>query len=339
MRQITAALFLILLSEYASSHHSISAFYDNENARELEGTITSVRWVNPHIKFNIERLGENGQLEDWVIESAAINMLERSGIKTSDISVGTHIKINGFVSKRGRKAMIASYITLPNGENIEMWPGLFGGLSLVGLKTRSNDPSATDNKLASKHAQGIFRVWTVGLDSRGRRDKEETLPLTPEALVARGGYDPLVDDTALQCISQGMPGIMDNPFPMEFIDKSETIILHTEEWDVIRTIHMVDNADAENEPATPHGYSRGHWEGNTLVVVTTNIGWPYFDDIGTPMSPAVKIIERYTLSDDENRLDMTMTVTDPATFTQPVHLDGNWIWEPDEKLKPYDCKM
>ena len=69
-------------------------------------------------------------------------------------------------------------------------------------------------------------------------------------------------------------------------------------------------------------YSVGHWDGDTLVVETTNIDWPYFDDVGTPMSSALRTVERYTLSADAQRLNMEMTVTDPVNFTEPGHLTG-----------------
>jgi hypothetical protein len=71
------------------------------------------------------------------------------------------------------------------------------------------------------------------------------------------------------------------------------------------------------------GDPRGHWEGNTLVVETTNIlgnttsasanGW------GTPLSDAVKLIERFTrISPDEMKYEVT--VDDPKTYTRPFKI-------------------
>ncbi len=340
MKILAAALVVVILPVSASAHHSVRAFYDDENTSEIEGTITNLRWANPHIRFSVERLGENGEPEIWEIESGAVNFLERDGVGRGDLAVGNRVKVVGYASRFGRDEMVASYITLPSGEDVVLWGGLFGGGTTAGLTTRSRDQAATGAQAAAREARGMFRVWSVGRDSAGRRGNEEALPLTAAALAARGDYDPLTDDTALRCIPQGMPGIMDNPFPMELLERGGDIVLRTEEWDVVRTIHMDGAGNAENEPATPHGYSVGRWEEGTLVVATTKIDWPYFDDIGTPMSPAMEIVERFTLSEDERRLDMTMTVTDPATFTDPVHLTGAyWTWVPGEEVKPYNCTL
>jgi hypothetical protein len=61
------------------------------------------------------------------------------------------------------------------------------------------------------------------------------------------------------------------------------------------------------------GDSRGHWEGNTLVVETTNFD-PRTDYRGS--RDTLKLIERYTPI-DANTLDYQFTVNDPQTFTRP----------------------
>ncbi len=61
------------------------------------------------------------------------------------------------------------------------------------------------------------------------------------------------------------------------------------------------------------GDSRGHWEGNTLVVETTNFtGKSHFRGATENM----RLIERFTRT-DPNTLTYEFTVTDPATFTKP----------------------
>jgi hypothetical protein len=68
------------------------------------------------------------------------------------------------------------------------------------------------------------------------------------------------------------------------------------------------------------GLSIGRFEddGRSLVVETTALNWPYYDTIGTPLTPDVKITERFTVSDDQSALTYRQTVTDPGTFTEPA---------------------
>lgn len=337
MTRITVGLIIACIPFAASAHHSVRAFYDDQNVTQLEGTITRVRWINPHIHFELERINDNGETELWDIESGSVNFLERDGVNRDDITVGTDVTVTGYSSRHGNHTMVASYVTLGNGQDIVLWPGLFGGGTAAGLRGQRTQAAADS---ANGGSSSFFRVWSVGPDSAGRDGAVLELPLRPEARAAQAEYDPLTDDTALSCIQQGMPGIMDNPFPMQMIDRGAEILIRTEEWDVVRTVHMNGDSAAANRPATPHGYSVGRWEGETLVVQTTNIDWPYFDDVGTPMSGDVEVLERYWLSENGRRLNMEMTVTDPSTFTEPVNLSGAyWLHVPGEQIKPYECEM
>ena len=51
----------------------------------------------------------------------------------------------------------------------------------------------------------------------------------------------------------------------------------------------------------------------------------------------MEIVERFALSEDETRFDYSATITDPATFTEPVVLDTYRVWVPGEVIAPYDC--
>ena len=65
------------------------------------------------------------------------------------------------------------------------------------------------------------------------------------------------------------------------------------------------------------GDARGRWEGNTLVVDTTNLNdWDWFDYTGTFHSDAMSVVERFTLV-DANTIEYQFTVTDPKVFTRP----------------------
>jgi len=332
----------LLVSCAAHGHHSISAFYDYETPTQLEGTVTAIDWVNPHVRFTLETLDGTGEPELWALESGSVNMLERQGVARSVVAVGDRITVAGYVSRHGRKDMIAGYVTLPSGESVVLWSGLFGGLASTAPARDTQLRLSGDAEAASESARGIFRVWTVGeVYSRDTTDEggEMEVPYLPAALAAREKYNPVTDDTALRCIPQGMPGIMDNPFPIEFLEQDGNVVLRTEEWDVVRTIHMTADDAFNSQLPTPHGYSVGHWDDDTLVITTMNIDWPFFDDIGTPQSEDVETVERFTLSADERRLDYTLTVTDPGTFTAPFTLDGHWNWVPGEVIKPYNCSL
>jgi hypothetical protein len=316
----------------AHAHHSVGVFYDAASSSEMAGTIIDIAWVNPHIRFTLESLGDDGVPVVWAIESGSVNMLERNGIRRDQLAVGADVIVVGRPSRLGRQAIYATSIRTPEGT-----------VALQGLFGEAQAASAgllADSQTVGTGRAALFRVWTKGRAYGDPANDSPTgldLPYTPAALAGQARFDPLTDDTALACIPQGMPGIMDNPFPIELVERDGGILLRTEEWDIERAIHMTGAADPATEPATPLGYSVGRWDGDTLIVATTRIDWPYFDDAGTPQSADVETVERFSLSDGGRRLDYAITVTDPATFTAPVTLDGHWVWVPGQVIKPYNC--
>lgn len=67
-----------------------------------------------------------------------------------------------------------------------------------------------------------------------------------------------------------------------------------------------------------NGDSRGHWEGNTLVVdVSNHNGKALFGRSGEFVSDNAKIEERYIFSNDGKRLNYVATFDDPAVYTRP----------------------
>jgi hypothetical protein len=84
------------------------------------------------------------------------------------------------------------------------------------------------------------------------------------------------------------------------------------------------------------GDPRGHWEGNTLVVETTNFIGGKVDVGGVPYSEDLKLTERFTRMDD-NVIDYKVTVDDPKTFTAPWTVEFPIRHEPGYQIFEYAC--
>jgi len=340
---IIISLCLLLSASVSFSHHSVSSLYDYTNVRTLEGTLLSIRWVNPHVQLKIRTTGEDGEAEVWQLEASAVNLLRRLGVDEDSIREGDTVVATGPVSRRGLNTMVASTLTLPSGKTVALFPGSAkraGLIEAIPVADGSTQRDAAAIEADKAAAHGIFRVWTP----RKKPTLDEGLgvakwPLTEAARAAVAKYNPLFDDPALRCVPAGMPIIMDNPYPMEFYEDGDDIVMHLELSDGLRRIHMSDDARAQDAAASSLGYSVGHWEDNELVIFTDKINYPYFDDLGTPQSGNLKIVERYTLSEDETRLDWEAVATDPEIFTRPVVLDGYLAWVPGEEVKPFDCTV
>jgi hypothetical protein len=193
---------------------------------------------------------------------------------------------------------------------------------------------------ASEPSRGIFRVWSSQID-----DPEATpgslwrtqYPLTENAKKAVAKWDPLRDRVSRGCAPKGMPTIMEQAYPMEFVKEGSKILQRLEEYDTVRTIHMYGNAQATRTRTTLLGHSIGRWDGDSLIVTTTNISWPFIDPDGVPQSRSSTLKERFTPSRDGTRLQYTLTITDPETFTTPVVLKRAWVSRPGERVNKYIC--
>jgi hypothetical protein len=331
---LVVCLSILLLPLDLAAHHSVTAFYDTSDPIAVDGTLTSVRWANPHVQLLMERTGPDGETETWEIDSGGPTLLRRLGVTAELVAVGDRVRISGYPSKHRDNAMIGVSIGLPDGREMPMFPTL---ASRFGHQISSGVHITADAVAQSERtAHSIFRVWTVGRDP----DQPAFEPaFTAAALAGQAAYDPLTDDPSLECIPPGMPRVMDNPFPIEFEEEDGAIVLKLEIWDVVRPIYMSQaSADTARE-ASPLGHSVGRWEGNTLVVSTTGIDWPFFDHDGTPQSDAMEVLERFRLSDDERRLDYEITMTDPETLTEPAVRRGYWVWVPGEEIQAYNCTV
>ena len=337
------AALLFVVPGAAPAHHSLLA-YDQSKIVEFEGEVTDVFWRNPHVRLTVRALDENGGERMWIVEGGPVNSMERAGINEAIVSVGDSVRLAGHPSGVRGHEVRPVVISVVDGSTFvldERSAAEFGLLDAASVAAAAGAPAAAGAQ--DLEAEGIFRVWTnrdrhwVQVDAREWWARVH--PLTPSAQAALDAWDEETDDLAKQCIPAGMPEAMMMPFPIEFIDRGDTIILNIEEWDNSRTIHMNADPGAEVAPSRL-GYSVGRWEGNTLVVETSRIDYPYFNDQGIPQSDALRIVERFVLSEGDTKLDWTATTTDPETFTEPVEMaELHWDWIPGQEIKPYNCVL
>ena len=329
MGRIQAACLALIVSADALAHHAFTG-YDTDNPQSMEGEVTAVFWRNPHIVVTIERVLENGEREIWEAEGGALNSLLRAGVGRDVVAVGDRVSLFGVLSRREQHHMAVYTMTASDGSQVPLWPRRAAQIGAeVGVALFSD----AAQEEGARQARGIFRVWSR--DGSWSSHSQ----FTEAASTAREAFDPAEDNPALDCIPQGMPSIMSNPFPIEFVDARDRIILRLELWDGVRTIHLSEDVSSEELHPSPLGYSTGRWEDSTLIVETRRINDRYFDMVGTPQTDAIEVVERFALNQTQDRLDYHAVITDHATFTEPATLSGSWSWVPGEEVKPFECTL
>ena len=194
-------------------------------------------------------------------------------------------------------------------------------------------------------------VWTnyrapggaAGRGARGGGTPSE-LPYTPEATRKIEEYQALVrptgDTPGGYCLGTGMPGSMlgSGGYPMEIIQRPDQITIIYEAHNEIRRVYFGNRIlpVADRLPER-NGYSTGRWEGNTLVVETTQLTELVSQRFAH--SDQARIVERYTLTEEGGQKVLTaeMTLTDPAFYTKPVSDTKRWSIVPNGFLMTYEC--
>jgi hypothetical protein len=334
--RIPAALVLLpIFSTTASAHHSRAEF--SPEVEELRGELVEVRWINPHAGLMLKVVEADGGEQLWRVETFnGPRALVRVGVTAELFTPGEALTIAGRRSTfrpyyfLGTNALRADGTEVLIGEDGQRWPQQ----AVIGLGLTGTQPVSEERlRAAAQENKGIFRVWSVS-----DRSTIESFPFTDGAVAARANWDPAAEPIA-RCEQPGMPVTMRSITPIEFVDEGDTILLRAQYFDTIRRIHLNQSeVDLARTAASPLGNSVGHWEGRTLVVATTKINYPRFDTSGTPQSANVMILEKFTLSEDQSRLDFHMTITDPSTFREPATF-GRYYLALGQGVERFDCNV
>jgi hypothetical protein len=329
----------MVVAQGAQGHHSSIGMYDSDNLVEIEGVVTSVRWRNPHPTYVVAVTDESGQTVDWNIETGSVSTLRLRGVGKEFIQVGDRVRLAGQSSLRGQPEMFAQNLLLDNGEEVLLravsrpyWPA---GLNGVLYERGINEEWAEEGRLT---ADGIFRVWSPIFDDPEAYPLYTAgiSPLTEAAQAIKAEWDPR-NSSFTMCQPKAMPYIMASAYPIQFIAKGDDLLIRIEEFDTERLIHMNTPRSSIPDYYSRLGYSRGRWDGKTLVIKTEKIEASVLYTDGTPQSRAIQLVERFAINEAEDRLNYHLTITDPESFTETLEFTRYWVWQPDIRIQPYNC--
>jgi hypothetical protein len=138
------------------------------------------------------------------------------------------------------------------------------------------------------------------------------------------------------CVPPGVPGSMNQPYPIEFLFTPGRVTILIETYSMVRRIYMDDNGPAEPD-FSYQGHSTGKWEGDTLVVTTTHI-LPETSPVAgiNGHSEQMKVTERMRLVEPD-LLEIQTTVEDPEVFVEPYTTTSRYVRHRDWHIMEYVC--
>ena len=143
------------------------------------------------------------------------------------------------------------------------------------------------------------------------------LPLQPWAEAQRKENEASYIDQNTLCFLSGVPRFMYESGAYQILQGPASVTILSEEAHAFRVIATDGRARIARNVQLWLGDSRGRWEGNTLVVETTNQnGRVFLDRRGTFYTDAATVTERFTML-DQNTIAYGATVDDPLVYTRP----------------------
>ena len=220
------------------------------------------------------------------------------------------------------------------------------------------------NAPAPKTADGkpdLSGVWRGGGAGRGRgaaadapppsgppaagfanvgQNIKDGLPLRPEykTLADQRRESGGKDNPEATCLPMGIMQFHTQGAPRKFIQTPDVLVILYEASMGVRQIFTDGREFPGNDPQPWwYGYSVGHWEGDTLVVVTKGLrDGEWLDIFGTPITDAGTYTERFRRV-SYGRMEIDVTVDDPKAYTAPWTVRVNQRIMPEQELLEFVC--
>ncbi len=116
---VVAGIGLLMVAALpVRAHHSFWVEFDVNKPVRLHGTVTKMKWINPHAWLYIDVTTPDGTVEEWMIEGGVPNVLFRRGFTTKSLLPGKVVTVEGHRARNESRRANGGDITFPDGQRL-----------------------------------------------------------------------------------------------------------------------------------------------------------------------------------------------------------------------------
>ena len=317
MNRIILVLFsvvLMLCSHGANAHHAFSATFAKDQKTSVQGVVTRFNYKNPHVLLYFDVTNADGSVTEWLSEGNSATLLRRSGWDRDSMQPGDLIRVTGDSSRDGSPMTSIDFVEILDPITEEV----------VEVKVRDNSLElympAVEESVPLELADGrpnLELTWAIQYRGFGP-PPVPAVPLNEVGMAVQVALD-LADDPQIFCDPPGLARQAVTHHPLRFTQNEDHIIMEYEEFAGRRVVYFDERA--AKDVNTHLGDSIARYDGNRLIVETTNLLSNLTTTEGNRYSDQARMIETYhRVDEDEGRtaLHLNIVLSDPLYLAEDL---------------------
>jgi hypothetical protein len=318
-----ACLVSVAVAVPAMAHHSAAA-YDTQKEVKITGTVAQYKFANPHVYITLQTKKADGAAESVEVEAGAASVLNGLGFKKDSVAAGDVVTVTGNPGRaHPDQFVLGKELYKADGTYYPLFIGSRSIYAVTNQTANSIDGTWFSPRNEFNAFLGGARNWVV----------------TDKGKAAMSIVDPKAN-TQKDCIPIGSPALMFYPVANTITVQKDKVVMKIDWLDSERTIYLDGRKHPAASETSLQGHSVGHWEGDALVVDTTNFKEHAMGlSTALPSSTQKHLIERFQLSPDHKALAYSGRVEDPVYLQKPIEWSGQWQYRPTMPHSNEKCDL
>lgn len=346
--RLLACLGMVVLASQARAHHSFYGTFDTGKKTEVTGVVTEFHFFNPHVSVYFDVTNSDGSITRWMSEGNAASNYTRLGWTPATLKKGDVVRISGDATRDGSPMVTLGKLELLDGKDRSV-------MRVLTETQRGTQPAAASRvavqSLSPRLNDGRPNLSGTWTEADHQRFPGPSVPYN-EAGKALQASARIADDPQIFCEPPGLVRqVASTPHAIRITQQTDRVLIDYEEYGGHRDIPLAakgPSSAAKGAAATPHGKSRlgtaiARYEGDALVIETTNLLGSWISPHGDQFSDQTTTVETYRRSDDPQAgpmLSMSFVANDPLylrsafTFNKARRYAGDYQFIPNECRAP-----